>query len=170
MTKKNMSVKAPQDDNEADGYLRKIGLLQIRLRDLDTELREKTAALKQQIEDIATPIKEEKTTLAAGLTSWAEANRERLTNGGRSKTARLPSGEIKWRVLPPKVSTRGIPAILEHLKLNGLARFVRNKEEIDKDAMLKEPEIAGVVPGVTIGSEGEQIDFQISETKLDGAA
>jgi phage host-nuclease inhibitor protein Gam len=30
------------------------------------------------------------------------------------------------------------------------------KEEIDKQAMLKEPEVAGSVPGVTVGSEGEE--------------
>lgn len=169
MTKKRLSIKAPQTDESADQYLREIGKLQIQLRDLDTKLRDRTAKLKQQIEDTAAPVKARKAELEAGLTAWAEANRDRLTNGGRSKTAKLPSGDIKWRTLPPKVSLRGIPSIIEYLKLNALARFVRTKEEVDKDAMLKEPEIAGQVPGVKIGSEGEQVDFQVAETKLDGA-
>ena len=166
---KPMSVKTPQTDDEADEWMRRLARINIWIRDTDTELREQSAALKQRFEDVAKPHRAEKADLEKGLFAWAEANRDRLTKGGRTKTVKLPSGKVAWRTLPPKVTVRGIPAILKHLKSNGLQQFIRTKSEIDKDAMLKEPELAGTVPGVSVGSAGETIDFVPDETTLDAA-
>ena len=164
-----ISVVAPQDMSEADQHLRDIGKLNIKLRDIDTDLRESTQDLKQQAEDQAKPLRLQKDALELGLQSWAQANRKNLTNSGRTKTVKLPSGEIKWRLLPAKVSLRGVPAVIEYLKANRLRKFLRTKTEVDKEAMLKSPDAARLVPGVSIGSDGEAIEFAVDETKLNTA-
>jgi len=48
------------------------------------------------------------------------------------------------------VSLRRVEAIIEGCKVAGLEKFIRVKEEINKDAMLAEPDQAMKVPGVTI--------------------
>ncbi|MBL4870067.1 MAG: host-nuclease inhibitor Gam family protein [Robiginitomaculum sp.] len=161
-----ISVDAPQDMSEADQHLREIGRVNIQLRDIDTDLRESTQKMKQQAEDQAKPLRLQKEALELGLQSWAQANRKALTNDNRTKTVKLPSGEIKWRILPAKVTLRKVQDIIAYLKANKLRKFLRVKLEIDKDAMLRDKIAAAKVPGVTIGSDGEAIDFSVDETKL----
>jgi len=57
-----------------------------------------------------------------------------------------------------------VEAIIEGCKVAGLEKFIRVKEEINKDAMLAEPDQAMKVPGVTIKSGGE--DFIIEPLEL----
>ena len=45
---------------------------------------------------------------------------------------------------------RGAEAVLERLRTLGLTRFIRVKEEVNKDAMLADPDAARAVDGVTI--------------------
>lgn len=165
---KTITVEAPETMAEADQYLRDIGMLDIQLTDIDTDLREATAKLKQKAEDQAAPHRLDKEAKMLGLQSWAQANRKRLTNNNATKTIKLPSGEVKWRTLPAKVSLRGVDAIIEVLKSSAKLKkkFLRTKFEIDKDAMLRDKAEARKLTGVTIGSEGEVIDFVVDETKL----
>lgn len=164
---KNITVVAPETMEEADQYLRDIGFARIELRDIDTDLREKTAKIKQEAEDQAAPIRLEIESKWMGLQAWAQANRKRLTNGGQRKTIKLPSGSVSWRILPAKVSLRGVGDILERLKSTpSFQSFLRTKHEIDKDAMLRDKSLASTIPGVSIASEGETIDYTVDETKL----
>ena len=100
---------------------------------------------------------------------WAEAHRESLTAGGKSKTVQLPAGEIAWRQRPPSVRIRDAAGVLVALAAAGLSRFVRVKQEIDKEAMLREPAVASAVPGVSIGSAGEEFVVTPHEVTLAGA-
>jgi phage host-nuclease inhibitor protein Gam len=89
---------------------------------------------------------------------WCEANRIKLTKEGRTKTAKFGAGEVSWRVRPPKVSVRGEGIVIEALKRLGLERFIRRKEELDKNAILAEPSAVQDIKGLSI-SQGE--DFVI---------
>jgi len=165
---KTITVEAPETMAEADQYLRDIGQLNIQLRDIDTDLREGTAKLKQEAEDQAAPLRADVESKWLGLQSWAQANRKRMTNGG--KTIRLPSGSISWRVLPPKVTLKGVDDIVALLRsTKKWKKFLRIKESVDKEAMLKDKAEAAKVAGVKIGSEGEAIDYEVDETKLNAA-
>ncbi len=165
---KSITVEAPETMAEADQYLRDIGMLNIQLRDIDTDLREGTAKLKQEAEDQAAPHRLEVEQKWLGLQSWAQANRKRLTNG--TKTIQLPSGSVSWRLLPAKVTLKGVTDILAILRSKAeFKKFLRIKYEVDKDAMLKDKVKAAKVTGVKIGSEGEAIDYEIDETKLNAA-
>jgi phage host-nuclease inhibitor protein Gam len=60
---------------------------------------------------------------------------------------------------------RDVDGLIARLKSLGLARFVRTREEPDKEAMLAEPDVARAVPGVRIASAGE--DFVIEPFNLE---
>jgi len=85
--------------------------------------------------------------------AWATAHRDALTDGGKVKFADLTTGIIRWRNNPPKCSVSGADAVMALLEANpALARFVRTKKEVNKDAVLNEPEFfaANPVPGIKI--------------------
>ncbi len=90
-----------------------------------------------------------------GLFAYAEAHRDELTNHGKRKTVEVPTGTFGWRMTPPAVTLRGIEQILGSLKSLKLGRFIRTQEEVDKEAMLKEPDVAKTVKGVSIGQHEE---------------
>jgi len=81
---------------------------------------------------------------------WCEANRAELTNGGKTKTANLGSGEVKWRMRPPSVRLSGGDAVLDALRSLGLSRFVRQREEVNKEAILAEPDAVAGVRGIKL--------------------
>lgn len=165
---KTITVEAPETMAEADQYMRDIGTLNIQLRDIDTDLREGTAKLKQEAEDQAAPLRADVESKWLGLQSWAQANRKRMTNGG--KTIRLPSGSISWRILPPKVTLKGVDDIVALLKSTAKwKKFLRIGLAVDKEAMLKDKVEAAKIAGVKIGSEGEAIDYEVDETKLNAS-
>jgi len=59
--------------------------------------------------------------------------------------------------------------IIEACKKLGLARFLRVKEEINKDAMLAEQDLAQTITGVSI-SQGEDFVIVPFETELEEVA
>jgi len=73
-----------------------------------------------------------------------------LTDGGKTKTFKLPAGECNWRMSPPAVSLTNVPAVMAAIKKLGLTNFIRNKPEIDREEMLKHPEQAQAIAGVKI--------------------
>jgi phage host-nuclease inhibitor protein Gam len=161
----------PQNDLEADGFIARLGAVRRDLARAEADMNDELAAVKARHEAQAQRFKEQETQLLAGLEAFAAANRERLTSFGKVKFHRFAAGEIKWRTRPPKVSIRAPEAVIEALKSLGLGRFVRAKEEINKEAILAEPEAVRGVRGVSIGSEGE--DFVVepfAEELAKGAA
>ena len=113
--------------------------------------------------DLAQPLAEVED-LRRGVQAWCEAHREELT-GGRTKTVEFGSGRALWRLRPPSVSLRGKEAVIEACATLGLNRFLRMKVDVNKEAMLAEPDVARRVAGVSIGSEGE--DFVIEPAGLE---
>jgi len=112
------------------------------------------------------PHQEKVSQLVEGLFAFAEAHRDELTDHGKRKTVEVPTGIFGWRMTPPAVKLRDVESILESLKALKLERFIRTKEEVDKEAMLKEPEVAGTVKGVSIGQH-EDFVAKPSELKVE---
>lgn len=161
------AVQAPSSREEANSHVRRIGKLYRYIQKTRLNLNERIEELKKQAETTMTPLVEEQETLFAGLASYAATTREELTEGGKRKTIFLPAGEIGWRIDPPSVSVRNVEAILERLKERGLKKFIRVKEEVDKEAMLKDPDKAASVEGVTIVRDREHFFAKPSEVDVD---
>lgn len=160
------NLPVPQSLPEAADALFQIGAHDRRLESLDTELKGELAALKKRFEEQAQPVAQARMAALDGLKIFCEANRQLLTNGGRSKTAHLSSGEVSWRDRPPKVILKDAEKVLEALIERGLRQYTREKIEISKEAILADPQGVAGVKGITVGSGGE--DFIATPFAPDG--
>jgi phage host-nuclease inhibitor protein Gam len=148
-------VPVPQSATAAGIILDEIGRHQREITLAQAAFDETMAAAKALAETGIAPNKARIEVLTRGLQIWAEANRESLTDSGRTKTITLSSGTVSWRQSPPSVTVRGVDAVIEAVRQLELSRFLRTKTEIDREAMLREPAVASTIPGVSIGSAGE---------------
>lgn len=162
------NIAVPQTDAEAASFIRSIGDAQRELLRVTADHNDKVAALQEALDHVTGPIADKVAALTEGVRIFAEANRDRLTRGGKVKFHRFATGEISWRLQPAKVTIRGVEDVIALLKKAGLGRFVRTREEVNKDAMLASKEdraLANGIKGVTIGSDGEAFSIEPAEAE-----
>ena len=125
-----------QSRDGAANDIRQIGDLSRELTRLQTamndEIAETTSHFQPGIDDLRLRIQ----ALQSGVQTWCEAHRAELTEGGRVKTANLITGEIAWRNDPPSVGLRGVDKIIEMFRALKLTSYLRQKAEVDKEAIL----------------------------------
>ncbi len=168
-TTRGANAPVPQSKDEAARFIREIGDNNREIARIEADMNDAIAELKEEAGERASPLTERTKLLTEGLRTWCEANRAALTDNMKRKWADLGAGKIEWRSAPPKVTIKGVEIVLAAIKTLGLGQFVRTKEEIDKEAMLREPDKARLVPGVAIGSEGENFSVEPFEAALEGA-
>lgn len=140
----------PQSRDEVNEAIARIGLLQRERERIQADMNDELAKVRLRFEELATPLNEQITGLSQGVHTWCEAHRMELTRSGKTKFYDFAAGEIKWRLRPPRVSLQSAENVLETLKRLGLTRFIRVKEQLNKEAMLAEPEVVSGVAGVRI--------------------
>ncbi len=158
--KAKAQVYVPQSKDEAATYIRNIGDTQRKLLREQAEMNDAIANVTARYQPRLEELGEEIKTLQEGVQGYCEAHRHELTNEGKVKTANLVTGEVQWRQRPPSVSVRGAESVIEALKRLGLGKFVRTKEEINKEAILNEPEKVKGVAGISVVTGVE--DFVIT--------
>lgn len=164
-----VAVAVPQDHDQVVHFIAEIGQRQRERVRIEAVMNDELAAIRQKWEAEALPHAERIRALSQGVHVWCEANRARLTQGGKVKHFQFASGEVKWRLPPPSVVLRGVEVVLQHLKALRLDRFIRLKEEVNKEAILLEPEQVRNIPGITIRQE-EQFVVSPFETELEEVA
>jgi len=162
-------VPIPQSREDAVAAVAEIGRRQRERTRIETALNDEIAGIKARYEEAARPHAEAIKALTEGVHMWCEANRASLTEGGKVKSANLSSGDIGWRSSPPRVKVTGVSAVIELIKSLKLNRFLRVKEEINKEAMLAEPEAATAIKGVEI-IQTEEFWIKPYETELEEVA
>ncbi len=161
------NLPVPQTDADAREAIRALGDLNRGVLRLEAEMDDKIAALQLDYVNQVAPLREAAEAKIEGLRIFAEANRDRLTHGGKVKRHRFSTGEISWRQKPAKVTIRGADAVIVAIRAMGLGqRFLREKVEINKEAMLDDRKAAAAIRGVTIGSDGEDFAVEPFETEL----
>lgn len=158
---------AASSKEEAEQLIKQIGEARRDVLRIEADMNDKVAQIKHDHEQLAEPIKEQIGELLAAVQVYAEANRDNLTRGGKSKSVQLATGELVWRTLPPKVTIRNKQRVMGSCHTLGLNRFIRTSEEINKDAMLAEPEVAQQIAGVTIASAGETFSVDPYELEIE---
>lgn len=160
-------VPVPQSDSEAREAIREIGDRQREVIRLQADMNDRIAALQESYGEMVAPLNARVAELTEGLQVWAEANRTRLTRGNKVKSAEFSTGKISWRLRPARVTLKKIEEVIARIKEAGLGdRFLRVKEEVNKDAMLEDRVTASAIKGVTIGSDGEDFAVEPFETEL----
>jgi phage host-nuclease inhibitor protein Gam len=158
--------RVPQNSDEASDAIAKIGLAQRECTRIEADMNDELAKIKEKYERQALPFRQEIESRAHGVQAYCDAHRGDLTNAYKVKFVKFASGEINWRTRPPRVVIKSLEAVLQALKLMKLDRFIRTKEEINKEAMLEEPDVALTVKGVEI-KQGEDFVVKPFETELE---
>lgn len=156
----------PQSHDDVVQAIAEIGRHQRERELIKTAMNDQLAAFKEQFEAQAKPHADRIAELTRGVHLWCETNRAALTKDGKVKFHHFATGEVKWRLRPPSIAVRGAEKVVAFLKGAGLTRFLRTKEEIDKDALLKDLDTARSVVGITV-SQKEDFVVQPFETQLE---
>lgn len=149
----------PQSRTDCALYIKNLGDIQREFERSKAEMNDAIANITKSFAPVLEAQQTRMTALQTGVQVWCEANRATLCEG-TGKTANLVTGEVSWRQRPPSVAIRGADTVIETLQRMGLARFVRTKEECNKEAMLNEPDAVRGIAGITLVSGVE--DFSIT--------
>ncbi len=166
--KAKAQIYVPQSKDAAAADIKQLGDLQREKLRLMADMNDAIAVVTAKFQPALEAKEELINTIQEGIQGYCEAHRNELTNDGKVKTANLITGEVQWRQRPPSVGVRGVESVIEALKGFGLSRFVRTKEEINKEAILNEPEAVKGVAGITVVTGVE--DFVITPFEQEVAA
>jgi phage host-nuclease inhibitor protein Gam len=159
----------PQTREECTGYIAHIGTHQRERERIQAAMNDELATIRLRYEEQARPHAEAIRALSQGVQIWCDANRMQLTNGNKVKSANLGAGEVRWRMRPPKAVIRGAETVIAALRELRLERFIRSKEEINKEAILNDPAAVQHIKGITI-EQGEDFVIVPFETELEEVA
>lgn len=158
--KNKAQVYAPQTQNDCAADIKKLGDLQRDMARVKADMNDEIGDVTNHYQPKIDTLVERMELLQTGVQTYCESRRSELTNQGKVKTANFITGEVQWRQRPPSVAVRGADAVIETLKKLGLGRFVRTKEEVNKEAILNDAEAVRGVGGISINSGVE--DFVIT--------
>lgn len=159
-------VAIPQSEAEVARAIGRVGELTRRIEAIKAEGDAEAQAVGERVKlALAQPLAE-LDEVRRGVQTFCEAHREELTRGGRVKFAEFGTGVVRWRARPPKVGLRQVGAVIEAVRGLGLTQFLRTTVEVNKEAMLADPERARAVAGVTISSEGEDFVIEPAEVEV----
>lgn len=166
---KIISTPLPESREAVNALIYEIGEHQRLRQAIQDKLDADVAALKKAAESTAKVQSDSIAEKLGQVHAWCLAHRDEITDDGKTKTVKFGNGEVSWRNRPPGVwLARGMKVedVIASLQKLGkrFAHFLRPKVELDKEAMLKDPELARAVPGVRIGSAGE--DFTVKPVAL----
>ena len=159
----------PQSKADCAAAIRQLGEVQRQFERDRADMNDQIATITQAFQPILAAQQERINALQAGIQAWCEAHRVELCgpDDKLGKTANLVTGEVAWRQRPPSVTIKSVDVVLETLQRLGLTRFIREKVEINKEAILAEPAEVAHVPGIAI-SQGE--DFVVTPFEAELAA
>ena len=149
------AISTPNSVEELISSVHQIGEQRRTIDIIQAQITNRIERIKAEAGEKIRPHEEAIEQLFEGVYVFAQGHREELTGGGKTKTVKLPTGEVLWRTNPPSVSIRNSEAVVAACEAMGLQRFIRTTKEPDKVAMLKEPDVAAEVKGVKIGQREE---------------
>lgn len=129
--------------------IKRIGELQGKVSRLEHKLADELSQCKLRFENKASPFKQELAELQDTLQTWATNNRTKLLSGN-AKAAKFATGEIGWRMGTRTVHIQYPEQVLDDLWQGGLDAYIRVKEEINKEAILANPEGVKGIRGISI--------------------
>jgi len=156
-------ARVPQSREDAVFAIGRIGTLRREIQQLRAAADETIRLAGEKFEKGSADLAAELAEHEQGVQAFCEARRLELTSDGKVKYHDFGTGRINWKLRPPRVSIRAVEAVIEACKKVGFPQFVRVKEEINKDAMLADPDKARLIAGVTISSAGEEFVIEPAE-------
>lgn len=164
--KAKAQINVPQSKGEVAADIKQIGDLQRELLRSTAEMNDAIAHITASYQSVLETTSNQIKGLQEGVQAYCEANREELC--GKGKTANFITGEVSWRKRPPSVTLKAVETVIKTLLGLRLKRFVRVKMEVNKEAILLDPNAVKDVPGITVVTDVE--DFVITPFEQEVAA
>ena len=146
---------------DADLALNCIGLIQNRRQTREADARAKIEAIKSSLQEMIGPDQEKEKSVVKALEKFVKANQKDL----QGRSLKLAWGTVGFRLTPPKLKVRNVSTTLAKLRELGgkFKRFIRVKEELDKDAL----EVLGDDDLKALGVTRAQADRFFAEPDLE---
>lgn len=157
--KTKLPIKA---ENKADisKLIGKIGKARREIDKLNAKISEEVAKINAKYAEKLMVLQSEHDSLSTAVQIWCEANRHSLLDGD-SKTANLTTGTVTWRTSKPSVVCKvASPELIARLERFGLERFIRIKKELDKTAILKDPQAIADIDGISVQQDVEEFSIK----------
>lgn len=148
-----MAEKKLKSLDEVSESIRKIGERQRAFDRIQIRMNNQIDRIKTKAEKDGLPHQEAIDQLFERIFKFAQPRYNELTEKGAKKTVSFSTGEMLWRLTKPAVSFEDKEeVIVERCESRGLKRFVQIIviKKADKQEMLREPEIAAEIEGVSI--------------------
>lgn len=145
--------------------IKKMGDVQREYLRMSTKMNDEIALVTENYAADLEELKAQVEQLQTGIQAFCESRRTDLTNNGKIKTVKFTTGEVSWRQRPPSVSIRGVDGVLEMLERMGLNKFIREKQEVNKDAILNEPDEVKGIAGINVRTGIEDFIVKPFENK-----
>lgn len=129
-------------------------------------MNDELAAISERYAPLVEEIRDQLKPMQKGVQMWCEVHRNELTDNGKCKTGAFLTGEVQWRIKPPSVSVRNAEAVLELLEKFGLFSFIRTKQEVNKEAVLADPQAVSGIEGINIKSGEEEFIIKPFEQEV----
>ncbi|ASU16891.1 MULTISPECIES: host-nuclease inhibitor Gam family protein [Actinobacillus] len=155
-----------QSRDEVQSAIKEIGDKQRELLRLSTEMNDELAAISERYAPLVEEIKDQLKPMQKGVQMWCEVHRNDLTDNGKCKTGSFLTGEVQWRIKPPSVSVRNAESVIEVLENFGLHEFIRTKQEVNKEAVLANPQAVSKIEGINIRSGEEEFIIKPFEQEI----
>ena len=160
-----LKTKPPKTLKEAERYIEMIGdavRSEIRCR---AALDEEIEKVRAQYQGTIDGYRAQYEALVQGLRSFAEANRPTLTNDGKLKTVKFPTGIISWRVTNA-VEIEDPETVVAELEKLGLGRFIESKvvKSLKKGLLKDEEQNLQAIKGITF-EHGENFAVKPAQTE-----
>ncbi|EEY08710.1 host-nuclease inhibitor Gam family protein [Mannheimia haemolytica] len=155
-----------QSRDEVQTAIKIIGDKQRELQRLATAMNDELAAISASYAQHIDALKEDIKPMQKGVQMWCEVHRNELTDNGKCKTGSFVTGEVQWRIKPPSVSVRNAESVIELLENFGLHQFIRTKQEVNKEAVLADPQAVSAIEGINIKSGEEEFIIKPFEQEV----
>lgn len=161
---------APRNREEVVALIGALGGAQRERERLRLEMDEQITKLRERFDQLMTPYVDEIKVASAAIQLWCEAHRAELTQDGKVKTVNLMTGEVRWRNPPPSCKAIRVKEAIEEVKAHGHQElFLRVKEELNKEAILAQPELITGYKWLTIVQDEDFVIVPF-ETELEEVA
>lgn len=145
---KKKVVAVPKDRQELEQFVARIREEAEIINALDAETAKEIAKVEERLNAIkknalakAKPIEKRINELALGIYRFAESHRSELTDEDRKRTVEFASGDrIRWYLTPRSVVVVDKEEAIKELKKKGFTELIRITEEINKEAILQQPD------------------------------
>ncbi|EGY01090.1 prophage host-nuclease inhibitor protein [Nitrospirillum viridazoti Y2] len=157
---KTPAVPVPQTRASFESLATDLGAMIRKAERIESLAADQVAQIKLKAKQDTAELEKRITASFTALAAYAEANRSDLVPEGR-KSVTIAAGVIGWRLSNRSVKLQDTTEeeVIAWLEQAGQHQFLRETLELDKSALLADPETAKTIPGVTF-AQGVRFYFQ----------